>query len=377
MSNSFALKNIKVNNFRNYEDCTIYNFSDINIFVGPNAVGKTNLIEAIQLITQLSSFRKLKIHELINSQNISNHAKISANIKEKFGDTQEKLLSNNYICLTIVDGKKEYKLNEKKRKISELKGLYPSVIFTPDDLTLVKGSNLTRRSAFDILGSQISKEYYTVLSDFKRILRQKNKSLQESAQDETINSINDIFIITSAQLSYFRMGLVNKISPLINSYYKEISNSKEKLRVSYYPSWNLEESNNEFSRNFARETLSKCIQLNLAKENVMGKSLFGAQRDHIRFFIDNKDALKFASQGQQRSIVLAYKLAEVKLIESMINKKPILLLDDVMSELDEDRRNKLLDLIQDKTQIFITTTNLDYFNKEFLEIANVIRLKRC
>lgn len=371
MSKSFILRNIKLCNFRNYKNFEIEKFDNVNIFVGPNAVGKSNLIEAIQLMTQNLSFRHSFIKDLINHKSQTDCACVSTTFIENFG---EKNNGESSLSLTIKDEKKQYRLNGKNRSITQCKGKFPSVIFTPDDLQLVKKSNSLRRQMLDTLGGQISKEFYTVSRDFAKVLKQKNKLLKENSNKNVLKSLNEVFVITSAQLSYFRFSLLKKISPIVQDLYNEISSSKELLSIRYFASWNENCQIDSLSRDQARDKVASVVESNLQTELLSARSLYGAHKDKIVFELDNKNASDFASQGQQRSIVLAWKLAELVLLEEMLNKKSILLLDDVMSELDISRRDKLLAYIGKKTQVFISTTNLDYFNEDFLKMANVINL---
>lgn len=346
------IKDIKLENFRNYKRKKFSNFGIFNILVGPNAVGKTNVIEAIQLMTELSSFRHPRLYDLILKG--AEWARIEAN-------TEEDNLS------LFIDSKKTYKLNYKTKNY---KGSYPSVTFTPDDLMMVKGGNSLKRDAIDSLGGQLSKNYYTVRKDYSKALRQKNKLLKDASSATTIKSINDVLVVTGAQLVCYRKELLNKIEPILAKFYKKITGSKENLRIDYEPSFEIE----EYKRDIVRESFNKNLEQNLKKELLKRKSIIGPHADHIKFLLNGEDAQNFASQGQHRSIALAFKLTELQLIEDLLDKTPILLLDDVMSELDASRRKMLIEFVSGKTQVFVTTTNLEYFEKKAIEKANIIEL---
>ena len=351
MASGFTINSLRLKNFRNYVDELREFEPGINKIVGPNATGKTNLIEAVGLLTQISSFRNALTAELINKNAKDESSQIEVEI---FDNTTQ---SKHNLKLLISDGKKTYKLNDKTKSISSLKGNFPSVVFTPDDLAFVKGSNTMRRSAVDGLGSQISKDYYTVLHDYAKALKQKNALLRDGASDDMFKSVNDVLIKAGAQLVFYRHGLIQKILPVISDYYSQIAGENEKLSIEYYPSWAMDDKLEQISRDEAREKLSCAFDDKLDEEKVRCRALIGPHRDRIVFVLNGEDAQNFASQGQQRSIVLSFKLTEVKLIEDMLDKRPILLLDDVMSELDESRREKLQSFIEDKTQVFITSTD--------------------
>lgn len=230
MAAGFIIRNINLRNFRNYDELSREFEEGTNKIIGPNATGKTNLIEAIGLMTQISSFKNAQTVELINKNSIDNNCKVEAEIFDQDTETKHDL------SLTISDNKKTFKLNGKNKSIKDLKGKFPSVIFTPDDLAFVKGSNTMRRSAIDSLGSQISKDYYTVLHDYAKALKQKNSLLRDGASPDLFKSINEVLVKSGAQLVFYRFGLVEKILPVISNYYSEIAGNNEKLSIEYYPS---------------------------------------------------------------------------------------------------------------------------------------------
>lgn len=230
MAAGFVIQNIRLQNFRNYSEFELNDLSSINILQGQNAIGKTNIIEAVQLLTQITSFRNPLISDLVNKNTDVQDARIEANFYDERTDSKANF------TLSIFDGKKTYKLNDKKKSISECKGKFPSVIFTPDDLSLVKGSNTMRRNAVDVLGGQISRDYYKVLKDYSKVLKQKNKLLKEGSSTELLQSLNDVMVLSGAQLVFYRLALIKKIVPVVENFYSEISGKNEKLSVEYYPS---------------------------------------------------------------------------------------------------------------------------------------------
>ena len=230
MAEGFVIQNIRLHNFRNYDNFSREFEPGVNKIIGPNATGKTNIIEAIGLMTQIASFKNSQTNELVNKCSVNEPAKIASQI---FDQNTNEVFD---IQLVIAEGKKTYTLNGKKKSIAQLKGRFPSVVFNPDDLAFVKGSNTMRRTAVDNLGSQISPDYYAVLHDYNKALKQKNALLRDGASDDMFASINDVLVMSGAQLVFYRHALVQKIIPVISKYYTEIAGNNENLTIEYYPS---------------------------------------------------------------------------------------------------------------------------------------------
>lgn len=363
----FEVNNIKLTNFRNHINKEFGPFKKINIFVGPNGVGKSNILEAINLTTSISSFRHAKNDSLINIQNNS-YSIIQTGITNKSSSIKHN------IKLQIKPDNKQVYLDDKKQTIINLKGKYPSISFCPDDLMYVKQNNSERRHLIDTLGSQLSKNYYTVRKDYSRALRQKNQSLKQQADKEIIQSLNDVLVIAGAQLICYRRLLINKINPLLTRNYSKISASNEAAILDYEPCVAPHPSSEKYNRDQIRELLRVLFKNNLNKEMMLKRSIVGPHKDRFIFKINDCDSSDFASQGQQRSIALSFKLAEVALIENILSCQPILLLDDVISELDCTRTKSLLEIIENCTQTFITSTSLSSFSEDFLLKSNVFTI---
>lgn len=365
---SLRLHRISLRNFRNYHAFDLDGIGTLTIFVGPNAVGKTNIIEGIQLVTALSSFRHPSLDQVIR------RGAPAARIDARIGDGSRQL----DLSLLAEEGSKRYLLNGKPKRAADLKGLIPAIAFTPDDLDLVKGSQSTRRAALDALGSQLSANHYLIKKDYEKVIRYKNRLLKEEAPDALIESIDESLLTAGAQLAWYRSSLFAKLAPLMAAQYAAISGGSERLEASYIPSW--EECDGEspapfaFSREEARTRLTAALAARRGDERARRRALVGPHADRIAFFIDGCNAGVFGSQGQQRSLVLAFKLAEVQLVQDILQQQPILLLDDVMSELDAARRRELVKFIAGDIQTFITTTNLAYFDGDLLDRARVVEL---
>lgn len=383
------LSDISFRNFRNYESFMLEDLGPLTILVGPNAVGKTNVIEGIQLLTSAASFRHPKVAHLVRS------GTESAQVEGMVTDGSRELA----LSLVVSEGKRRHALNGKAKRPVDLKGLIPSVVFTPDDLGFVKGSRSVRLSALDNLGSQLSPNHYLIRRDYEKVVRYKNRLLKEDASDDLIASIDEMLVTCGAQLTCYRSALFEKLAPYIASYYSSLSEGRESFAAFYLPSWKAVEAPvlqegivvecdagkggcqesvsgglTSLSRGAAREAISRDLVKRAGEERMRRRALVGPHADQLGFVIDGRDAATFGSQGQQRSIVLAFKLAETALIHELIGQSPLLLLDDVMSELDEHRRAALVSFISAGMQTFVTTTNLSYFNRDLLAGAHVVEL---
>ena len=392
---TLAIEQLTFRNFRNYDDLRLTGLGDITVLVGRNAIGKTNIIEGVQLLTALTSFRHAPMDQLIR------HGSESARLEMSVGDGNRQLSVD-----VLLDGKsRKYQLNGKAKRPADLKGLVPSVIFTPDDLELVKGSNTGRRTALDALGSQVNKSYYTVRRDYEKVIRHKNRLLKDEADAALVEAIDEMLVTVGTQLTYYRAALFARLMPHVAEKYRQISGGREVLTAVYAPSWEEgtggetsrspinpgREGDQEvaptgdgpggesfpsasFTRDEAREALARALHGRAGEERRRGRALVGPHADTITFLLDGQNASLYGSQGQQRSIVLAYKLAEAAVIEEILAQKPVLLLDDVMSELDGARREALVQAMENGSQTFITTANLAYFDESMLERSNVVHL---
>lgn len=362
-----SITHLSFRNFRSYETFELGDIGPLTVFVGPNAVGKTNIVEGIQLLTAQSSFKHPTVEQLVHAG--APFGRIEADVSDGKRALQ--------LAVTLEEGKKKHLLNGKPKRTADLKGLVPSVTFTPDDLELSKGSQSVRRTALDALGSQLSKNHYLIRRDYEKVLRHKNRLLKEEAAPMLVDSINEMLVTCGAQLTCYRAALFEKLSLRMGEYYREITGGHESLGTRYIPSWRRNDDGGEEvapTRDEARAALECALAEHSGEERARRRSVVGPHADRIEFFIDGRDASAFGSQGQQRSVVLAFKLAEAALVQDVLQQKPILLLDDVMSELDAARRRSLVSFIADDIQTFITTTNLDYFDADIRDAARIVEL---
>ena len=371
------ITDLALRQFRNYEHGEFHGLGPLTVFVGPNAAGKTNVVEAVQLLTALATSRHAPAGQLIRHGEESARIELTATDGSRLVETA-----------LFVDGGRRYTLNGKAKRPADLKGLLPSVTFTPDDLELVKGPQGGRRRALDVLGEQLNRNYYLIRKDYDKVLRHKNRLLKDQAPLPLVEAVNEMVVKVGAQLSCYRAALFEKLSAAMAQVHGQLAGSAEVLGAWFSPSWEREAAGDavapwsgapcaprhRFTREEAAEALGRELAARGPEERARGRALVGPQADAIHFELDGLSAQLFGSQGQQRSVVLAWKLAEAQVIEEVLGTSPVLLLDDVMSELDGSRRQALVDLLARDVQAFITTANLDYFDGEMLERAQVVHL---
>ncbi|MFR0921677.1 MAG: DNA replication/repair protein RecF [Clostridia bacterium] len=343
------IKNIKIKNFRNYEQEEIKLEKNINIFYGKNAQGKTNIIEAIFLCSLGKSFRAKKDNEMIklNEQN--------AIVEIEY----EKSDRDGKIKIEIGNKKNIYLNGIKIKKLSELLGNLNIVIFTPDDIGILKGGPQNRRRFLDIMISQLRPNYMHVLNLYLKTIEQRNnylRQIKEEHKDENLLEIWDEKLAEYAIKIYeYRKEFIEKLIKKINIIHQNITNGEEEIELEYITECDDKEK--------YLELLKQRRKLDIIK----GFTTKGIHRDDFMIYINKKEIKIFGSQGQNRTAMLSLKLAELQVIYDEIGEYPILLLDDFMSELDKTRRKNFLENIEG-TQVIITgTEKLDIENLEYLE----------
>lgn len=355
---------MKVDGFRNYDSFELEMSPSLTILVGRNGVGKTNLVEAIQLLTETDSFRSPLWSDTINE----NTEKASLRLRAE-GDSR-----HLEVDLQLSRrGPRKYTVNGKKRSsVIGVAGIIPAVVFTPDDLRIVKASSDRRRGALDSLGNQLSPSYARLRLDYERVLRQRNSLIKDRPTgSDVMGSLTEQLIESGSALIEHRKRLFERLKTKMVEIHSALSGGTV-LDVTYLESWERDGLNlgQGETREQFREALGKTKKLEVNR----GSTRVGPHRDEVVFQVDGREARAFASQGQQRSIALAWKLAEVRVIEDIAVQPPVLLLDDVMSELDEERRRALTERIGSDIQTVITTTNIGYFEDSLISRAKVIDL---
>lgn len=380
-----SIRNIELKDFRGYSHLKLEDLGPLVMLVGQNAVGKTNIIEGVQLLTAGESFRKPKWGELVSWDAASSFAFAEMVDADAGRFVQHKM--------KIAGGKREYEVNGKAKQVAQVRGTCPSVVFIPDHLQMIKASSSIRRDAIDALGVQLSKNYGALKNDYAKTLKQRNLLLKnEVGKGPLFDSWDESLAVNGARLCVNRVRLFKRLADYMKSIYAQLVPT-ESLEGVYVPSWaRFDESMRQVppSANFNEQT-QKAITDGFDIEDVEEEirfwsprlreqelsrkiSLIGPHKDEIAFYINGRNARQFASQGQQRTVVLAWKLAEVEMVREFTGGDPILLLDDVMSELDEQRRDALTEFIEGNTQTFVTTANLGYFSNELLKQAQIIEL---
>ena len=371
------IESLSFADFRNYRKFELGDIDELTVFTGRNAIGKTNILEGIQLLTQASSFRNAQIAQLVRDG-------AERSLVDMRATDGNRLLD---VSLLLEPGKRRYTVNGKAKHASDVRGVLPSVSFTPDDLQLVKKSSAAKRDALDGLGMQLTVNYSIVKRDYEKTIRYKNRLLRDEAPDDLVASINETLIACGAPLACYRMRLFHRMVPHVARIYEQLAageGSNEAFTASYVPSWMRLMNDSAFPAEgedgvpddipSMREALAEKLQAAAREERRRGRSLVGPHGDGISFALSARDASQFASQGQQRSIVLAWKLAEVELVREVLGVRPVLLLDDVLSELDGARREMLVGFVTADIQTFVTATDLDGFAPELVERARVVAL---
>lgn len=351
------IKELALNCYRNYENQTI-EFSDgINILYGDNAQGKTNILEAIYMLATTKSHRGSKDKEIIMFDRDDAHIRADIN-KNEIGHRIDMHLRKNKSKGVAID-------RIPIKKSAELFGLINIIIFSPEDLSIIKESPSERRRFIDMELCQLNKIYYSDLSTYNKVLMQRNNLLKQIYYDK---SKIDMLSVWDLQLSDYgtriireRIKFIDMIGEIIKEIHSKLTSGKETIQVVYDKNINEDDFLEELSTKRDNDLRLQSTQI-------------GPHRDDIIFMVNDRDVKKYGSQGQQRTVALSLKLAEIELVKQLINDNPILLLDDVMSELDSTRRNELLSSIDD-TQTIITCTGYDDFIKERLSIDRLYRVE--
>ena len=352
---------LRLADFRSFERMSVHLSPGITILVGPNAAGKTNTVEALQLLTAGQSFRRPTPVQLVREG--AESARIDARLE---GDGR------------VVDvrcdaaaGRRQFSRNGKRVQASEMPESLMSVLFTPDDLAIVKRGASVRRDELDDFGRQANRGYANVLNAYQRSVEQRNRLLKDEDVNLSLLAAWDASVaLGGATLLAARLRLFSRLAEKVSAIYGTVSGG-ERLRCSYVCTLGegLEGLSREELRDVFLERLAEVQEDDLRR----GQTTVGPHRDDIAFSIEGRDARSYGSQGQQRSVALALKMAEVELSYEILGSRPLLLLDDVMSELDATRRDAAMGFVGSGIQTVITTTNLGYFSSEILEAAEVVR----
>ena len=338
------ITNLKLVNYRNYDQININFSNNINIIYGNNGTGKSNLIEAIYLLSLTKSFRTLDDKNLI--KNNTNTALVKGIIDNKVYFIE---LSNSL--------KKVFIDNKKINKISDYISKVNIILFNPLDTKILTDSPNARRKMLNIEISQINKEYVNLLSTYNRILKHRNAYLKQlylngNASIDYLNILTTKLIDLGTNIYNIRKDYIEQINNNLTNIYKEIF---DELKIKYISTFNKD-----------KEELLQIFQKNYKKEITYGKTIFGIHHDDIHFILDGYNIKEYGSIGQQKNSIISFKLAELPLIKEKNGTYPILILDDLFSELDNKKINNIIKMLNKEVQTFITSTDIDRVNKDLL-----------
>ncbi|RCW64578.1 DNA replication and repair protein RecF [Saliterribacillus persicus] len=367
--NPMFIKELKLKNYRNYDVMTIPFDDKINVIIGENAQGKTNLMEAIYVLAFTKSHRTSKDKELIQWD--QEYATIEGII--------EKRKQTFPLHIQLSTKGKKAKLNHlEQRRLSDYIGALNVVMFAPEDLTLVKGSPQVRRRFIDMEIGQIQPIYIYHLGQYLKILKQRNHLLKQLQRNKTndqalLEVMTEQLIEHAAIIVEKRFRFLKLLRTLAIPIHKGISRGLETLYIRYQATIDVEE---EDDRTKIAQVYQEAFKKHLQKEIERGTTLLGPHRDDLVFFVNEKDVQTYGSQGQQRTTALSIKLAEIDLIYNEVGDYPVLLLDDVLSELDDYRQSHLLDTIEGKVQTFVSTTSVDGIHHHTLNKAEIFTVDK-
>jgi len=355
------IRKLKLNNFRNYDNLDVTFTKKNTIFIGNNAQGKTNILESIYVLGLTKSYFNINDKNLI-----------------KFGELYSKIQG------TIIDNNIEKKLeiiiNEKGKKvkidnqdITKLSNYISKlnvIIFSPDNIRLLKESPSYRRKYLNIEISQLYSNYINTLNDFNKILKQRNEYLKvisnkDNCDYDYLNIMDEKYVELSIKIYLYRKKFIEMLNENLSKIYLKITGFRD-LKIKYISCISDDESTEILKENFYNK-----LKLNFNKDKLYKMSLLGPHRDDFILELEGKNILLYGSQGQTRCAVLALKFAEIPIFKNILGVSPILLLDDIFSELDMNKKNLLLEFIPNDIQTIITTTDLNMIDDKILENSEI------
>lgn len=352
------IESVDLQNYRNYEFLNMTFDNKINIIYGDNAQGKTNILESLYVCATSKSHRGSKDKDIIRFGNDEAHIKVMVK-KHGMNYRLDMHLKKNKTKGIAVNG-------IPIRRAVELFGIINIIIFSPEDMNIIKNGPSERRRFMDMELSQLDKIYLSNLVNYNKVVVQRNKLLKQ-LQFSGDSGLVDMLDVWDMQLVRYgseiikrRMDFIDNINSIIRPVHSKLSGNKELLNLRYIPCTTTDNFKDEVIRSRERDIKFKMTNV-------------GPHKDDVAFFINDKDVRKYGSQGQQRTCALSLKLAEIELVKKVINDTPVLLLDDVLSELDANRQNFLLDSIGD-IQTIITCTGLDEFVNNRFSINRIFKV---
>ena len=337
------IENIKLRNFRNYTTCDVNISSSINVFVGDNAQGKTNFLESVAFISATRSFRTNNDRDMIKID--TEFAQVTLILNED--DSRLKLSGQIF-----KEGKRLLVQNQPIKKASEFIGTLNAVVFAPDDIELFDGAPKLRRKLCDLEIGKISKDYMQTLNQYQKTLKERNAFLKVNNQDEVyLEILTEKMIEQEVKLINYRRLFIDDMNNQITTKYQQIAETEDQIKIEYVaPVDNYTKLKEDLKDKYRKHLAADCYQK---------QTQIGIHKDDLHFYLNDRPVSGFASQGQKRMIVLALKTFLVDYIYQRKHSYPVLLLDDVLSELDITRKRSLFTLIPQQIQTIITTTDIN------------------
>lgn len=352
------VKKLEIKNFRNFNTLHVEFNKVCNVFVGDNGQGKTNIIEAIYLLGRGSSFRPTEVNSYINQNNSQETGLVQAIVENDEKTSQ--------ITLQIFNDKKKFLINKKVTKTQSLPQQLPLILFSPESLDAIKGSSQSRRDLVDDLiilhqpeNSQVIKNYIKILRNRNKLLRDKKEGLITNAEfNDVFESLNNSFLRAATDLTFLRINSLKNIKDDFILGFSKITKNKVELDLRYVMS--SKQANTMSIQEIYNALYNRIEELRVAEIST-GTSLVGPHRHDIQIYFEKKDSRYYCSQGQQRALILALKFSQIMYHYKVFQKYPVLLLDDVLSELDLGKKMNLLDLLgQIDAQVFVTSADKRY-----------------
>ncbi|MHB1004151.1 MAG: DNA replication/repair protein RecF [Chloroflexota bacterium] len=383
------LSHLSLENFRNYARLEIDLQAGASVLLGDNAQGKTNLLEAIYFLATTKSFRASSDREVINWLALESspaYARVVGRCERARGPVEVEIaLRLDRPDLVQADvptpSLKRIRVNKTARRAFDLIGQINVVMFTPQDIDLVNGAPILRRRYLDLTISQVDTHYCRTLAHYNKVLLQRNHLLRQirdrHARADQLDFWDEELVKAGTQVTLRRRQVVEELNELGEAVHRRLTGTGEHLRIIYKPSLELDRYLEGLADLMAdpSPTVARAFREQLrhgqAREVAQGLSLLGPHRDDLAFLIDQVNVNAYGSRGQQRTVALSLKLAESTFLEGHAEDKPILLLDDVLSELDERRRNFLVETIHNGQQVLVTATDARAFPRQFLAEAAI------
>ena len=360
------IEQLKLTNFRNYTDLDITFNNHMNIFIGDNGVGKTNILESIYILSLTKSNRYGVEDNLIKFNEL--FARISG------------LINNNDLVkrqeVVFTKNTKQLYINGKEiRKSRDYISKFCVIAFTPTDLDIIKGSPNVRRNMMNIDISQLHNDYVSFLNEYNSIIKIRNEYLKKmningNTDERYLEILDENLVSKAAKIYEKRFDFINKINSYLPKIFKKLSNL-DGLYLSFVNNIHVD----EYSEEVIKKKMKAKLKKNMNVEIMQGMTTVGPHRDDFYFSLNNVDMRQFASQGQQRLAVISLKIAEIYLFKDVLGEYPVLLLDDIFSEIDSKKRNKIIKFLNEDIQSIITTTDINDINEILLDNAVIYNVK--